>query len=58
MVVKYSHLSDGKQLFASTYRYYLPSDEEFCQELEKGKREVELEKQLASFQMDKSKITS
>lgn len=48
-VVKYSPLSDGKQLFASTYRYYLPSDEELCLELEKGKNEIAMERKLTSF---------
>ena len=40
-IVKYSPLSDGKHLFASTYRFYLPSEEELCQELEREKREIE-----------------
>ncbi|HTI09869.1 MAG TPA: PDDEXK nuclease domain-containing protein [Puia sp.] len=56
-VVKYSPLSDGKQLFASTYRYYLPSDEELRRELERGKREIEMEKRLTNFS-NKSKKAS
>ena len=34
-VVKYSVLNDSKQLFASRYKLYLPTEEELKQELEK-----------------------
>ena len=29
---------------------YLPSDEELCQELEKGKNEIEMERKLNSYE--------
>ncbi len=33
-IVKYSVLKDNKQLFASKYKLYLPSEEELKRELE------------------------
>jgi hypothetical protein len=33
-IVKYSVLSEGKQLFASRYKLYLPTEEEFKRMLE------------------------
>ena len=33
-IVKYSVLSDGKQLFASRYQLYLPTEDEFKRMLE------------------------
>ena len=33
-IVKYSVLSEGKQIFASRYKLYLPTEEEFKQLLE------------------------
>lgn len=36
-IVKYSVLNDHKNLFASKYQLYLPSDEEFVHEVEKQK---------------------
>ena len=45
-IVKYSLLSDSKQVFASKYRLYLPSDEELTKELEREKFEIETEKSL------------
>lgn len=36
-IVKYSVLNDNKNLFASKYQLYLPSEEEFVSEIEKSK---------------------
>jgi len=40
-VVKYSVLSDQKQLFASKYMIHLPSEEELKQELERERASVQ-----------------
>jgi hypothetical protein len=45
-VVKYSVLNDNKQLYASKYMQYLPSEEELT-------REIEREKELIRKQLDK-----
>lgn len=42
-IVKYSVLSENKQLFASKYMLYLPSEEELVKELEREKRLIETE---------------
>jgi hypothetical protein len=42
-IVKYSLLNDSKQIFASKYRLYLPSEEELTRELEREKHEIETE---------------
>jgi hypothetical protein len=34
-VAKYSVLTDSKQMFASKYLQFLPSEEELCKELER-----------------------
>ena len=41
-IVKYSVLNENKQLFASKYMLYLPSEEELVKELEREKRLIEL----------------
>ena len=41
-IVKYSVLNENKQLFASNYMLYLPSEEELVKELEREKRLIEL----------------
>jgi hypothetical protein len=45
-VVKYSVLNDNKQLYASKYMQYLPSEDELT-------REIEREKELIRKQLDK-----
>ncbi len=42
-IVKYSVLNENKQLFASKYMLYLPSEEELARELEREKRLIEME---------------
>lgn len=42
-IVKYSVLNENKQLFASRYMLYLPSEEELVRELEREKRLIEME---------------
>lgn len=44
-VVKYSILKDSKQLFASKYKLYLPSEEELKEELERELLHYKLEKE-------------
>ena len=39
-LVKYSVLEENRQLFASRYRLVLPSDEELCRQIEKGKDDL------------------
>jgi predicted nuclease of restriction endonuclease-like (RecB) superfamily len=41
-IVKYSVLNENKQLFASKYMLYLPSEEVLVQELEREKRLIEM----------------
>jgi predicted nuclease of restriction endonuclease-like (RecB) superfamily len=41
-IVKYSVLNENKQLFASKYMLYLPSEEELARELEREKRLIEM----------------
>ena len=43
-IVKYSMLNDGKSVFASKYKLYLPKKEELIAELKKGKFLLEQEK--------------
>jgi hypothetical protein len=45
-IVKYSLLSESKQIFASKYQLYLPTEEELRKELEREKQEIEREKGL------------
>lgn len=45
-VVKYSLLNDSKQIFASKYMTYLPTEEELQKELERERREIEMERKL------------
>jgi predicted nuclease of restriction endonuclease-like (RecB) superfamily len=40
-IVKYSVLNESRQLFASKYKLYLPTEEELIRELEKEKRLIE-----------------
>lgn len=45
-VVKYSLLQDSKQIFASRYKLYLPSDKELKEELTRERKMIEQEKKL------------
>ncbi|OGQ23541.1 MAG: hypothetical protein A3I05_08760 [Deltaproteobacteria bacterium RIFCSPLOWO2_02_FULL_44_10] len=45
-VVKYSVLNDGKRIFASKYKLYLPTEEELKKELEHEREVIEQEKRL------------
>lgn len=45
-VVKYSLLSESKQLFASKYKTYLPTEKQLKQEIEKEREIAEQEKKL------------
>ena len=42
-IVKYSVLNESKQIFASKYLPYLPTEEELKRELESGSRIIEIE---------------
>lgn len=45
-IAKYSLLSDSKQIFASKYKTYLPTEEELQREIERGRHQIELENKL------------
>ncbi len=45
-IVKYSLLNDSKQIFASKYKLYLPTEDELRKEIEREKEMVEIEKRL------------
>ena len=45
-IVKYSVLKESKQLFATKYKLYLPTEEELRKELEQQKQQIELEIKL------------
>ncbi len=45
-VVKYSLLNDSKQIFASKYKTYLPTEKQLKQEIERERGLVEIEKRL------------
>jgi predicted nuclease of restriction endonuclease-like (RecB) superfamily len=46
-IVKYSLLNESKQIFASKYMTYLPTEEELKKEIERERREIEMEKKLS-----------
>ena len=50
-IARYSVLNDSKQLFASKYMLYLPTEEELKRELERERRLIE-ERQQAGDQGD------
>jgi predicted nuclease of restriction endonuclease-like (RecB) superfamily len=43
-VAKYSLLNDSKQIFASKYKTYLPTEKQLMQEIKKEREQVEMEK--------------
>jgi hypothetical protein len=45
-MVRYTLLDDSKQIFASKYKLYLPTEEELKKELERERKMVEMEKRL------------
>jgi len=45
-IVKYSLLKDSKQIFASKYKLYLPSEKELKEELTRERKMIEQEKKL------------
>lgn len=45
-IVKYSLLKDSKQIFASKYKLYLPTEKELKQELTRERKMIEQEKKL------------
>jgi predicted nuclease of restriction endonuclease-like (RecB) superfamily len=55
-IVKYSLLNDSKQIFASKYKTYLPSEKELKQEIAREREIVEMEKRLL-LKSDNKKIT-
>ena len=46
-VVKYSLLNDSKQIFASKYQMYLPTEKQLEEEIEREKEQIEQEKRLS-----------
>lgn len=49
-IVKYSVLSENKQMFAAKYRLYLPTEEELRAEIEREKHLIEIELKLNRFE--------
>lgn len=47
-VVKYSLLNESKQIFASKYMTYLPTEQELKKEIERERQQIEQEKKLNS----------
>jgi predicted nuclease of restriction endonuclease-like (RecB) superfamily len=45
-MVRYTLLEDSKQIFASKYKLYLPTEEELKRELERERKMLEMEKRL------------
>jgi predicted nuclease of restriction endonuclease-like (RecB) superfamily len=45
-IVKYSLLKESKQIFASQYLTYLPTEEELQKEIERERRQIEIENKL------------
>ncbi|MBI1267850.1 MAG: DUF1016 family protein [Cryomorphaceae bacterium] len=46
-MAKYSLLSECKQIFASKYMTYFPSEEELAREIERGRSQIEIEKKVS-----------
>jgi len=45
-IVKYSLLNESKQIFVSKYMTYLPTEEELEKEIERERKEIEMERKL------------
>jgi predicted nuclease of restriction endonuclease-like (RecB) superfamily len=56
-IVKYSVLNENKQLFASKYMLYLPSEQVLVQELEREKRLIEMEMEEKKYLTENTKDT-
>ena len=54
-IVKYSLLNESKQIFASKYKTYLPTEEELRIELERERHQIEMRKRLADITPKKIK---
>lgn len=52
-MVKYTLLEDSKNIFASQYQLYLPSEEQLTKELVNEKQRLEQEKRLEDLEKDK-----
>jgi predicted nuclease of restriction endonuclease-like (RecB) superfamily len=52
-IVKYSLLSDSKQIFASQYKTYLPTERQLKQEIAREREVIEREKRLNSKKLKK-----
>ncbi|MDF1572863.1 MAG: PDDEXK nuclease domain-containing protein [Bacteroidales bacterium] len=46
-IVKYSLLSESRQIFASKYQMYLPTDKQLEEEIQREKEQIEQEKKLS-----------
>jgi len=46
-IVRYSILNESKQIFASKYQMYLPTEKQLAQEIEREKIQIEQEKKLS-----------
>jgi hypothetical protein len=46
-VVKYSLLNESKQIFASKYQMYLPTEKQLKQEIQREKEQIEQERRLS-----------
>lgn len=51
-MVKYSVLEESKQLFASKYMLYMPTEEELIMELSKERQRFEIEESLAQYNIN------
>jgi predicted nuclease of restriction endonuclease-like (RecB) superfamily len=45
-IVKYSILNDNKQIFASKYKLYLPEEKALIEEMNRERKQIEIEKRL------------
>jgi len=45
-IVKYSLLNESKQIFASKYMTYLPTEKELKKEIERERKAIEMERKL------------
>jgi peroxiredoxin len=52
-IVKYSLLSDSKQIFASQYKTYLPTEKQLKEEIAREREVIEREKRLNSKKLKK-----
>ncbi len=51
-VVQYTLPEDNKQIFASRYKLYLPSEEQLAAEIQKERQSIEMEKRLSDEEED------